>query len=344
MEQEAGVADDPRLRRGDEAREQELLEVDVGLMGLHHRQGDLHPAVLASDGAVVLADYGHAAARGGLHLARQRGKVVPGLAHGVDHHHTRDRLRRFGREGLGNTDARLVGFDLSAEAFESSGVAGGGSREFGEEFPLRFFRDLRTLRVEGRQGCHALHQKERHRRKPVGRLLGTRPVEGRRVGVQPVVDGAERLHGGGEAVRVGIGYDGRILADELADLDEARTRRVLGAVADDGVAAHQFAHAIRRVGDLLLARVARTRDIVMVADDHFNATGDQGFDRRHQVRRARGVDEDHPGRALHGRQDIVLVGGSEELGEVDRGTIDCDAEHVSSPAPEPRGAGAQNCA
>ncbi len=328
MQQEGGVRDDPGLRQAREVAREQLLQVDVGLLGLHHRQRDLH-AVLRGDRPVALADDRHLAAGAGLEAGREGGQVVAGLAHGVDHHHAGNRLGRRGRDGLGFPDARLVSFDLAAEAVEGNGVAGSGADELGEELALRLLRHLRTLRVEGRQGCHALHQKERHRGEPVGRLLGARPVENGRVGVDAFVDDADGLHGRGQAVRVVVHHEDRSLGGELADLDEARAGRVGLAVADEGVDPAQLPHAVRCVRDLRLPRVAGVGDVVVVADDHLDPLGDQRLHGRHQVGRRGGVDEDDPLRSLRdGGHDGLVVGYREELGEVDRGVADGDVEHV----------------
>jgi len=316
VEQVRRVRDDPRLRRGLEAGGEQLLEVDVGLIGLHHRQRDLHPPVLPRDGTVVLSDHGHAAALPALQPPRQGGQVVPGLPHGIDHHHTRRDFPRLGRDGLGDPDARLERLHLSVEALESLLVAARRRREVREQLGLCVLADLRECGVVGREGRETLHEQERERREPLGRLLASGAIEYFRIGVQPVVHEAGRLHSGGEAVRVGIRHEDGVLGGELAYLDEFGAGGVGTPVADAGIAPAELPDPRRGGRDLQLPRVPRVGAVVVVADDHLDAPRDQGLDGLYEVGGCGRVEEHDPLRSLRdGSENRLGVGGVEEFGE-----------------------------
>lgn len=332
MQQEAGVRDDSALWRRDEAGGEQPLEVDVGLLGLHHRQRVLHAAALRRDRPLRLLLHGHLGARPRVHLPGERREVEPRRRHQVDEGHARHQVDDRSGQLLGLAHTGLVGLDALLESRAGLVVAVDHRNEVVEELRLGVLGDLGPRGVEGRERRHRPDEQVGVGGQLVGRLPHPPAVEDVGVRVELGVAHPGRLHRGGQPVGIGVGHDDRRLTRELPHLDQARAGRVGLPVADDGIAAAQLPDPHGGFRDLLRPGVGRVRLVVVVAHVDLDAPREQRLDGRGELGGRRRVDEDHAARSLrNGSQDGLAIGGGEELAEQDGGRGDDGLEHLNSP-------------
>ncbi len=304
---------------------QEVGEVELAALG--QRQAHLRSA-LAGQRPPALEEHGDLAAGLPLHAAGQGAQVgrPAGDVGAVDAGHLLPDLHAL---GLGNRG--LVDRDARLEGREGLGVAAGGQGELREELRLGALGDVGPVAVVVREGAHPLGEEHgQGAEPPLGGLLRPRAIQDGGVRQELVVGDAERPHRRGQAVGVGVGDDHRPLRQELTLLHQAGAGRVGRPVGDDGVDAVDLPDDLRRVGDGLLAGAGGVRTIVMVADDHLDALGDQPPDEVGQVGGGGGVQEHHSlGR--HAQQGVErLVGGAraEELVHPNEDAGDVQVDHV----------------
>ncbi len=328
MEEERRVGDDARLGRAREAAGEQLLQVDLLLVVLRHREGDLDPAVLPGNRPLRLALHRHLAARMSFHLRGQRPHVETGGAGHVDVGDTREDVGHEQGEPLGLLHAGLVGLHALLELGLGLDVPLYDRDEAAEQLGLGLLGDVGAGRVERGEGGHGPHEQERVGRQLVGRLPRTPAVEHVGIGVELGVGEPAGLHRGGQAVGVGIGHDDRPLTRELSGLDEATTPRIALPVADHGIAADQLTDVLRGCLDLLGPGVARGGLIVVVAHVHLDTPTEERLDGRGELSGCGGVDEHDPPRPRGDRgQHGLTIGGSKELGHEDGGAGDVKSEH-----------------
>lgn len=231
-------------------------------------------------------------------------------------------------EPLGLLHALFVGQRVLLELRAGRLVPLDDRDEVGKQLGFRLLADLGPRRVERGEPAHCSDEEQRVGRQRLRRLRRARAVEHGRVGVELGVGDPKPLHACREAVGVGVDHEDRSLAQELAGGHEAAAGRVALPVADDGVAAHQVANALRRRLDLLRPGVGRVRLVVVVAHVHLDATLEQRLDGRGELHRRRRVDEDHAPRPLgDDGQDGIPIRRAEELRADDKLGGDLESEH-----------------
>jgi len=325
VKKEAGVADDAARGRALETGGEAVLKVDFLLELPRHREGEL-AAVGRRDRPEGLDHDGHLRPEP-LEPAGKRAEIMPGGRPGVHEEHPSGHLGRRLDELAGLFDALLVLRDFRLERGESFRVALRSLDEGVEEIALGVLRNLRPLRIEGRERRQGADSEPAERRQRF-RRLGRARVEDGSVLVDAVVDDTEGLHGPGQTVQVGIGDNHRPFLGELTDRDQRGAGGIRLPVRDLGVVS-ELPQGLGRGLDLLLPRIAGGGRIVVVANDTPDASRLQGGDRVGQERGCGGVDEDDPLRPLGDGLDHGLrVGRRKDLRKESGGRGDGHLEHV----------------
>ncbi len=324
MEQERCVRDDARLRRRDEARGQDGLQVQPCLVGLADREAVLNPVGLG-DRPIGLEQHRHGVALVQLGAERADMRALPANIDQPDV--GANGLHRPGQFAR-HRDLRLILGHALFERRPSHHVTADRLGEGVEEFTLRIFRHLRATRVERRQGRQSLHEQEGQRRQSRRRLSRMRAIEHGRVGVELGVSNPQGLQRAAEPVGIRVGNNHRPFANELAHRNERRASWVSRAVRNHRSGPDQPAHLLRGRRDRLRAIVRRSGFVVVIANNHLDAPGQQSLDGRGEEGCRRGVNEDTPLRPVRNRhQHGFAVRIPEELREDDRDAVDYVLEH-----------------
>jgi hypothetical protein len=325
VEQEARVADHPHVRPGDEVLRQEVLQVDLLLILLD--DGDRR--VSTRDDTPALEDHGDLAIRPLLHEPRERGEIdllrlgVPDRPDpGHDLHGGLGKL-------LGSLDHRLVLDDLVDDPVDALLVIVDRVHEVQEELPLGLRRDVRQLGVVEGQGRECTHQEVRHPREVLLVVLRARAVQHRRILIDLSPVQPDRLAAAEQPVEIVVGHDDGVGREKLARLDQGRTARVIDAVADHGTLTEKITDLVCRVMNLMIPLSLGIRTVVVIANEHLDATRPELSDRREQHRSRGRVDEDNPPRlfAAHEAEHFVHVAGVEELAEDAPDETNGEVEH-----------------